>query len=549
MPFPGLPHLLLLLLLLYPGMWGSPFSLRIEPQEAVVRTWSSLLFNCSSDCPNLEKLGLETSLHKAVNASGTHWRTYVVKAGADQGRVLCFANCNGTQMQTEVNITTYEPPKHVKLVPPQYWLSMGASYTVGCRVVGAVPFTSLTVVWLRGTRELGHQSFQEKASEFPEFTANFTSLAHREDHGANLSCRADLNLTNLGLEIFQGHSEPIRLRVFEFLSLPRLNLSEVNGTWLLEAESPKSVSCEAEVFPVEEAQVYLSLGGQAQNITVTRQGDRLTAEATVWAEKGPKRELDLNCTVAVGDESRTAHKTLTVYNFPLPKMTLSEPSPLEKTPVNVSCTARPGTSVKLEGQPEQSPGEPAYLELIARGQDDGRLLSCEATLSLGSVQLVKRQNIRLHVLYGPRMNASDCPGNWTWPEGTEQVLRCQARGNPTPTVQCIHTEIKSTFFPGTPLQITRAHAGTYRCIARSELGTEARDVVVTVDFNDVNVVAIVTVVLVIGVIAAGLGIAGYRHYRQPRIGLYQVENSQRWAMNKLPKRDMMNPQPPCLSNS
>ncbi|XP_016080915.1 intercellular adhesion molecule 3 isoform X2 [Ornithorhynchus anatinus] len=442
MPFPGLPHLLLLLLLLYPGMWGSPFSLRIEPQEAVVRTWSSLLFNCSSDCPNLEKLGLETSLHKAVNASGTHWRTYVVKAGADQGRVLCFANCNGTQMQTEVNITTYE-----------------------------------------------------------------------------------------------------------FLSLPRLNLSEVNGTWLLEAESPKSVSCEAEVFPVEEAQVYLSLGGQAQNITVTRQGDRLTAEATVWAEKGPKRELDLNCTVAVGDESRTAHKTLTVYNFPLPKMTLSEPSPLEKTPVNVSCTARPGTSVKLEGQPEQSPGEPAYLELIARGQDDGRLLSCEATLSLGSVQLVKRQNIRLHVLYGPRMNASDCPGNWTWPEGTEQVLRCQARGNPTPTVQCIHTEIKSTFFPGTPLQITRAHAGTYRCIARSELGTEARDVVVTVDFNDVNVVAIVTVVLVIGVIAAGLGIAGYRHYRQPRIGLYQVENSQRWAMNKLPKRDMMNPQPPCLSNS
>ncbi|XP_038626801.1 intercellular adhesion molecule 3 isoform X2 [Tachyglossus aculeatus] len=530
-------------------MWGTPFSLWIEPQEPAVRAWSSLLFNCSSDCPNPEGLGLETALKKHLNASGTHWRAYVVTAGADRGRALCFANCNGTQMEAEVNITAYEPPKHVELVPPEHWPSVGANYTVGCQVEGAVPLASLTVVLLQGTRELGHQSFQGKAPGSQVVTANFTSPAHREDHGANLSCRADLDLRKLDLEIFQGHSKPIQLHVFEFLSLPKLNLSEVNATRLLEAGSPKSVSCEAEVFPVGEAQIHLSLGRQEQNITVTRHGDRLAAEATVWAEEGPERELDLNCTVAVGGESRTAHKTLTVYNFLPPELILSEQNPMEKTPVNVSCRARSGASVKLEGQPEQPPGEPAYLELIAREEDDGRVLSCEATLSLRYVRLVKRQNVQLHVLYGPRMNASDCPGNWTWPEGTEQVLRCRARGNPPPTVQCVHAGIKDTFLPETPLRVTRAHAGTYRCTASSHLGTEARDVVVTVDFHDVNVFAIVIGVFVITAVAAGLASAGYGYYRKQRIRRYQVQNSQGSALSELPKGDTMIPQPPCPSSS
>uniref|UniRef100_A0A6I8MYQ7 Intercellular adhesion molecule 3 n=1 Tax=Ornithorhynchus anatinus TaxID=9258 RepID=A0A6I8MYQ7_ORNAN len=453
-----------------------PYWADLQPRAALVERGGSLWLNCSTNCPRPKRGGLDTSLRRAGGQRGPRWLSReLVDIREPESRPVCSFQCGPRLLQARGVIRTFRPPERVELTPPPAWVPVGENYTVDCRVPEAVPLENLTVALVQGTRELGRQGFPGKPPDTQNATATFTVLARREDHGTDVSCQAQLDLRRLGLELFRGRSAS---------RLPWFSSPALSDSWLLEVGAATSVSCEAEVFPAGEAQVHLSLGGRERNPTVTRDGDRLTAEATVQAEEGPEQELDVNCTVAVGSESRTAHKTLTVYNFPPPELTLSEQSPVEKTPVNVSCRARPGASVKLEGQPEPPGGEPAHLQLIAREEDNGRLLTCEATLSLKSVRLVKRQNVQLHVLreYGPRMNASDCPGNWTWLEGTEQVLRCRARGNPTPTVQCVHAGIKDAFLPESPLRVTRAHAGTYRCTASSQLGTEARDVVVTVDF-------------------------------------------------------------------
>ncbi|XP_038627525.1 intercellular adhesion molecule 1 [Tachyglossus aculeatus] len=527
-----LPQLLLLLpLLLTSGAEEGLPSVQIDLKDPVVKLGTSLNINCSSLCPYAnESLGLETSLQKQrlnkQELPGNYWMVFYVTPERS-GSVHCWANCNGTQTSSTRNITVYAPPEHVELMPPPAWVPVGKNYTLDCQVLGVMPLENLTVTLFQGTQELGHQDFLGKPPDTQIATATFTFTARREDHGANVSCQAELDLRRLGLNPFYRHSASVQLRTFQFKSLHWFNSTVLNDSWLLEAGTAKSVSCEAEVFPAGEAQFHLSLGGQKLNLTVTGNGDRLKAEATVWAEEGPERELDLNCTVAVGDESRTVHKNLIIYNFPPPELILSEQNPVEKTPVNVSCRAQPGASVKLEGHPEKLPGEP--VQLIAREEDDGRILSCEATLSLGSEQLVKHQNVQLHVLYGPRMNASDCPGNWTWLEGTEQVLHCRARGNPPPTVQCVHAGIKDTFLPETPLRVTRAHTGTYRCTASSQLGTVARDVIVKVDFHELNVTLITVLVLMFAAVTAGLGVAGYLYYRQQRIRRYELKKAQEQA--------------------
>ncbi|NXK01168.1 ICAM5 protein, partial [Corythaixoides concolor] len=57
-------------------------------------------------------------------------------------------------------------------------------------------------------------------------------------------------------------------------------------------------------------------------------------------------------------------------------------------------------------------------------------------------------------------------------------LRCRARGNPPPRVECARDG--ETLGIGVPHPVTRAHAGTYRCRATNPLGTAVRNVTVWV---------------------------------------------------------------------
>ncbi|NXC77920.1 ICAM5 protein, partial [Anhinga anhinga] len=57
-------------------------------------------------------------------------------------------------------------------------------------------------------------------------------------------------------------------------------------------------------------------------------------------------------------------------------------------------------------------------------------------------------------------------------------LRCWARGNPPPHLEC--TKDGETFPAGVPHRVTRADAGTYHCQATNPLGTAVQNVTVWV---------------------------------------------------------------------
>lgn len=81
----------------------------------------------------------------------------------------------------------------------------------------------------------------------------------------------------------------------------------------------------------------------------------------------------------------------------------------------------------------------------------------------------------------PRLDDSDCPRSWTWPEGPEQTLRCEARGNPAPSVHCARAGGGAVLALGLLGPITRALAGTYRCTAANVQGEAVKDVTLTVE--------------------------------------------------------------------
>ena len=210
--------------------------------------------------------------------------------------------------------------------------------------------------------------------------------------------------------------------------------------------------------------------------------------------------------------------------FPEPHLTLSEPNAPEGTIVTVTCAAETQALVTLDGIPATAPGQPAKLQLNATENDDRRGFFCDATLEVDGETLSKNESIELRVLCelafnlsppssssqgptrslavswkwrlfsrlgsciymplpsdAPRLDDSDCPRSWTWPEGPEQTLRCDARGNPQPSVHCVRPDGGAVLALGLLGPVTRALAGTYRCTATNDQGQAVKDVTLTVE--------------------------------------------------------------------
>ncbi|XP_056678751.1 intercellular adhesion molecule 5 isoform X3 [Monodelphis domestica] len=184
-------------------------------------------------------------------------------------------------------------------------------------------------------------------------------------------------------------------------------------------------------------------------------------------------------------QNRSTPQELHTFGFPQPNLTVSEASVREGTFVNVTCEARPGAQVLLDGAPEPPPGEPAWLTLTASEEDDERVFICEALLEVKGEILRRNRSLELQVLYRPRLDEAGCPGNWTWLEGMESTLQCWAPGNPPPVVECVRPEGGPAIPLGLPLPISRDHAGTYQCTASNTVGQTTKDVTVMVEYGPV----------------------------------------------------------------
>ncbi|XP_040096678.1 intercellular adhesion molecule 5 [Oryx dammah] len=486
-PSPGLHRALL-------GLWTAlglgflslsavtqePFWADLQPRVALVERGGSLWLNCSTNCPRPERGGLETSLRRNGTQRGLRWLArQLVDIREPETQPVCFFRCARRTLQARGLIRTFQRPDRVELVPLPAWQPVGENFTLSCRVPGAGPRGSLTLTLLRGTQELIHRSFAGEPPRARGAVLTATVLARREDHGANFSCRAELDLRPHGLGLFENTSAPRELRTFTLPPEP----PRLTAPRLLEVGSEGPVSCVLDgLFPVSEAGVYLALGDQRLSPDVTLEGDALMATTTATASAEQEGPRQLVCNVTLGGESRETRENVTVYSFPEPHLTLSEPNAPEGTIVTVTCAAETQALVTLDGIPAAAPGQPAQLQLNTTESDDRRGFFCDATLEVDGETLSKNRSIELRVLYAPRLDDSDCPRSWTWPEGPERTLRCDARGNPQPSVHCTRPDGGAVLALGLLGPVTRALAGTYRCTATNDQGQAVKDVTLTVEY-------------------------------------------------------------------
>ncbi|XP_039729162.1 intercellular adhesion molecule 5 isoform X2 [Pteropus medius] len=486
-PSPGLRRALL-------GLWASlglgvfhlsavaqePFWADLQPRVALVERGGSLWLNCSTNCPRPERGGLETSLRRNGTQRGLRWLArQLIDIREPETQPVCFFRCARRTLQARGLIRTFQRPDRVELVPLPAWQPVGENFTLSCRVPGAGPRGSLTLTLLRGSQELIRHSFAGEPPRARGAVLTATVLARREDHGANFSCRAELDLRPQGLGLFENSSASRELRTFALSPDP----PRLAAPRLLEVGSERLVSCTLDgLFPASEAGVYLALGDQRLSPDITLEGDELMATATATPSSEQEGSRQLVCIVTLGAESRETRENVTVYSFPAPLLTLSEPSAPEGKMVTVTCTAGAGALVTLDGVPAAVPGQPSQLQLNATEHDDRRSFFCDATLEVDGETLNKNESAVLRVLYAPRLEDSDCPRSWTWPEGPEQILRCEARGNPEPSVHCARPDGGAVLALGLLGPITRALAGTYRCTATNIQGEAVKDVTLTVEY-------------------------------------------------------------------
>ncbi|XP_040842203.1 intercellular adhesion molecule 1 isoform X2 [Ochotona curzoniae] len=519
---PALPALLALLAaLLLPGPGRA--QTWVLPQEATLPRGGSVYLNCSTACPQPLKLGLETPVDKELVSEGDTWKLFKLKNVDSDNSPLCFSNCPGQEQTSAIaSLTVYEFPQHVELAPLPAWQPVGEDFTLSCRVQGGEPRARLSVVLLRGQEELRRQP--APLGEPAEVMA--TVQAGREDHGANFTCVTELDLQPQGVGMFRNASEPRQLRTF---ALPQRPPHLTVSTHNLEVGLQGHVHCSlAGLFPAPEAQVRLQLGGRELDTTVTHVEDSVRATASVEVtaeEEGPQ---PLVCTVLLGTRQQEARTTLTVFNFPAPNLTLSQPEVSEGTEVTVQCEGHHGSTVTLDGIPAQPPSPRVQLQLNASADDHGRRFLCSVALEVDGQVFRKNQTQELRVLYGPRLDQRDCPENLTWPEDSWQTLTCQARGNPAPNVSCQHESTGSRLPIGIPQPVNLQLAGTYCCRAVSPRG-EVTQIIIIHPLLPPLLVILVAVLALLGIV----GTAGYVYNRQRKIKKYKLQQAQEAAAMKL----------------
>uniref|UniRef100_A0A8D0G3Q3 Ig-like domain-containing protein n=1 Tax=Sphenodon punctatus TaxID=8508 RepID=A0A8D0G3Q3_SPHPU len=500
----------------------SAFELSVWPPAPVVEYGGSMELNCTSTCRDPDaRGGLETSLTKKPIGNGTGWIAFrLVNITEWRSSPLCFFQC--PEIKTaRASITVYRTPERV-ILEALPTMQVGKDYNLTCQVLNVAPIQNLTVTLLRG-QELLHEEMLLSASitKAENVTVTHKITARRRDNGMEVTCRAGLDLRPHG-QLFENTSLGVRLKTFAFPDDPKLQVPDI-----IETGTDTTMQCQVVgVFPSEEAQFNLSCGGESLEATVRAQGDTVTAEARVSSLTAG--ELNLICTVTLGLKTKSATRTVGFYTLPPP--TLNTPATREGENVTLACDS-PGvepTNVSLrirDAARTLTSGRerPLRFTLAASEEDNGREFVCEVEVSVMGMSAGKETSGKLSVLYAPKMDNASCPSDQTWEEGTEQSLSCTARGNPTPSVECVKDDVALKI--GVPQPVTRALTGSYRCTAKNTQGSADWDVSIHVRYSDPDILLITLLTLGIGAVASAAGVAYYMYYRAHKIRKYELQQA------------------------
>uniref|UniRef100_A0A8C3K162 Ig-like domain-containing protein n=1 Tax=Calidris pygmaea TaxID=425635 RepID=A0A8C3K162_9CHAR len=470
----------------------------------------------------------ETSLRKRLGPSGPKETVVDLLNVTDwNSSVQGFYKCYQDRAVVTTKLTVYRAPELVVLEPVPA-LAVGKSHEVRCGVSGAAPVRKLVVTLRRGDETLSTETFsQHKGDEPEQMWVTHRLTAQRRDHGHNITCQALLDLAHHDPRLTHawGSFSPVA----EFPEDP-----EMEPDIYLEVGKKVTATCAVgDVFPAPLFK--LELANQTLPFSLSQDGHRATAEV---AHSQPG-DLGLVCTVRVGPVERRKEATVHVYRFPSPLLNLSTPSSAAGTEVRGLCRLPPGHSAELRlqirvGHRILEPWGPSPLpfSLTAREEDHGEELSCDAQLLDGSKAPRKTKTIRLSITAGPRMDDGSCPPSQNWTEGQDETLRCWARGNPPPHMECAKNG--EPFPVGVPHPVTRTHAGTYRCTATNPLGTAVRTITIFVHCEWGQECWGVLVVLGVPMVSRVLGAPG-GSWRSWKIREYRLQQRQKQLQMESPR--------------
>ncbi|XP_078496207.1 intercellular adhesion molecule 5-like isoform X2 [Lissotriton helveticus] len=426
-------------------------------------------------CPSDAK-GWETSLLKTEQSAGSHWTWTTVTIDEWVSYPQCYViDMEGNVTVTNTTIKAYQRPENVSIsVPPL--MQVGHQYFLTCRVQAVAPMEYFTLFIRKGNTTLSHDSGNHGI-------IYILIIAQRDDHGAEYTCLARLDLTPNG-ELFEK-SASVYVHTFDLPKEPTINVLE-----FMELGSVVMATCEvAEAFPLEDVEVTLLFDGAELNVTVAREGDTLTLEGAVPSDRSGKHMLECRATASPTEEAKTVQRRVNIYSFPEPSLNIQDVNTLAGQDVNITCVfpesdpseasvvIKGNTTLKIcEGRTE------IVCDHILRIQkeDHRRNITCEVTL--GFLNISKTASFVLNVSYAPDFSTSLCPVSQTWKEGSLSFFFCEADGNPPSYVECTK-DGGGLLLSDHWTQVTRNQSGVYQCLATNSHGHSVKNITLTVEYG------------------------------------------------------------------
>nr|XP_031528387.1 intercellular adhesion molecule 2-like isoform X1 [Vicugna pacos] len=96
-----------LALLCCPGSGEEAFEVHVSPEQPMVKSGGSQVINCSTNCTQPIKGGLETSLDKILLQDYLQWKSFMIFNVSQNSSMRCYFWCSGKLGSKSLNINMF----------------------------------------------------------------------------------------------------------------------------------------------------------------------------------------------------------------------------------------------------------------------------------------------------------------------------------------------------------------------------------------------------------------------------------------------------------
>lgn len=453
----------------------------VFPKMPLFRLGERQQLVCSvRDCPTIPSISWSLLVDRPLTASVTTNSscsvvTFDPVIMEHEGALLCRVNCGGDRKQILTNVQVYSFPS-APLIQGQDHLRLGAESTLTCQVSDLYPSELLSLTWLNGDRVLqsidGEPGSSSVSSEY-----RFTPQA--QDSGANISCRATLNLLTLPPEI-QTRETTVHLNL---LYAPVV--TSVSDSVLVMVNSPLTVSCSAVGNP--EPTVTWTLRRTDGRVLLRGSGHQLVITAVSLFDAGR-----YECEARNSEGSQTAAVDVAVHAPPTNTSISVTPGEdvVEGQEVNITCRSEgaPPTTLVLRKdgaellKTDSASSSSLSFSLPTSSLQDSAHYQCEASNQYGVQQVSTSLRVKAHPL---QVEVSH--QGLAAVKGSDLIVTCRTSGCPhSPIltwkrVEGNHTVLQRTQHPDGLstlhlLDLNLLDQGGYRCEAECDGALRTRTI-------------------------------------------------------------------------